>query len=270
LVQRAPRYFDGLIAAFRAGRFGRFVHLGAWDEPPSAQALAEPGAFERGQARLHERLLALAALKDGQKVIDVGCGFGGTLEVIDAQFREMTLFGINIDSRQLAICNSLVSHETNAMLWAQADACALPVADASIDRVLCFEAMFHFTSRRTFLREAARVLGRHGLVVASDIVLRQAADAGGVSDGTIRDDVLHGFGPWPDFWGDDADPHALAAAARLTCTAYIEVADATLPSHAFTTRPDAPAHDAIARAAAALAALHRGGRLSYRLMRFER
>jgi SAM-dependent methyltransferase len=268
-VARVPPYFDGLIAGFNVGRVGRFVHLGAWDEAPSPEKLAEPGAFERAQARLHDRLLELAALADGQKVMDAGCGFGGTLEVIDAHFRGMALFGINIDSRQLAICRSLPPRETNILHWAHADACALPFADASIDRLLCFEAMFHFDSRRNFVREAARVLAPGGVMVASDIVLRRAGVFAGEADSAMLDTVLRGFGPWPDFWGDDADPHALAAAAGLTCTACVDVADATLPSHVFTVRPDASARDPIARAAAALAALHRAGRLSYLLMRFE-
>src|SRR5438034_5931485 len=40
----------------------------------------------------------------------------------------------------------------------EADACALPFPDASFDRVLAVECIFHFPSRLRFLKEAARVL----------------------------------------------------------------------------------------------------------------
>lgn len=267
MSERFPRYFDGLIDAFRAGRVGRFVHLGAWDDPPTSATMAEPGAFERAQARLNDRLLALADLADGQCVADVGCGFGGTLEAVDARHRDMALVGINIDGRQLAICRSLRARRDNTLRWMRADACALPLADASVERVLCFEAMFHFGSRRRFFMEAARVLVPGGVLVASDILLRAAP---GGADAALQRTVCEGFGPWPDFWGADADHRALAAEAGLACTDYFDVADATLPSHVFTAPSGAPPRGLVGRASAALAMLHRSGRLRYPLARFER
>ena len=270
-MQRPPPYFDGLIAAFHAGRVGRFVHLGAWDEPPNPDALADRDAFERAQRRLNERLLALAGLADGLRVLDVGCGFGGTLEAVDELYGRMVLVGLNLDSRQLAICRSLQPHGGNDLSWVLADACALPLGQASIDRLLCFEAMFHFESRRQFFREASRVLSASGVMVVSDIVLRPAAHgADRAADAELSRTVSQGFGVWPDFWGADADHRELGAAAGLVCTHYTDIAEATLPSHLFTAPRGAASQDAVGRAAAGLAMLHRAGRLSYVAARFER
>ncbi len=270
LSERVPPYFDGLIAAFGAGQVGRFVHLGLWDEAPTPVMLAEPDAFERAQARLNDRLLELADLADGQRVLDIGCGFGGTLEAVDLRHRHMQLVGLNIDIRQLSICGRLRPTAGNALLWVQADAGALPLAKASVDRLLCFEAMFHFASRRQFFVEAARVLAPGGVMAASDIQLRLAAGGIAGSDAALMRTVQQGFGPWPDFWGADADLNALASAAGLICTYYCDIADATLPSHVFTAPGGAPPRDPIGRAAAALAVLQRTGRLRYILARFER
>ena len=147
----SPPYFDGLIAAFHAGRAGRFVHLGIWDDPPAPDTLAQPDAFLRAQARLNDCLLELADLADGQRVLDVGCGFGGTLEVVDLRHQRMDLVGLNIDPRQLAICRALRPRQGNTLRWVEADAVALPLADASVDRLLCFEAIFHFLLERLFV-----------------------------------------------------------------------------------------------------------------------
>ena len=269
VAQPVPPYFDGLITAFGAGLAGRFVHLGFWDEPPTSDVLAAHGSFARAQLQLNDRLLELADLADGQCVLDVGCGFGGTLEVVDRRHRHMALIGLNLDVRQLGICKSLRPSRQNTLHWLQADAGALPLAAASVERLLCFEAMFHFASRRQFFLEAARVLAPGGVMSVSDILLQPSAEPPGAADTALQQAVLQGFGPWPDFWSRDADLNTLAASAGLVCTYCRDVADATVPSHIFTAPVGASARDPIGRAAAALALLHRAGRLRYLLARFE-
>jgi cyclopropane fatty-acyl-phospholipid synthase-like methyltransferase len=153
-----PPYFDQLIEGFRRGTVGRFVHLGHWEPPfPAADAPGGAGEFEQAQARLNAVLLGMAGLQSGQSVLDVGCGFGGTLDAVNHAFSNMALAGLNIDPRQLDICRTIEPAKGNRLRWEQGDACRLPFPDRSFDRVLCIEAMFHFGSRRAFF-EAARVL----------------------------------------------------------------------------------------------------------------
>jgi len=253
-----PPYFDRLIEGVRRGEASRWVHLGHWDEPPVAAGRAE---FHRAQARLDALLLGMASLHDGLRVLDVGCGFGASLEAINRGFAGMLLCGVNVDPRQLEMCRGIDARRGNRFEWREADACRLPFAEASFDRVLCIEAMFHFSSRADFFAEAARVLAPGGLLVGSDILLQQP-DAEALA--AIRD----GFGPWPE---GDADHRALAAAAGLRCEAVVDATQATLPSHRYTT-PSAPAAhpDAMVRAALALRALHERGRLRYLYLRCAR
>lgn len=265
---RVPPYFDALLAAFRCGRAGRHVHLGWWAEPPPPDWAAEPGAFARAQARLDTQLLALADLHDGQRVADIGCGLGGTLAAVDRRHSGLCMLGVNIDARQLELCRSLAPRATNSMTWLQADALALPLADGSVDRLLCIEAMFHFASRRRFFAEAARVLAPGGRLVASDIVLRPTGEE--TPDAALAQQLDDGFGPWPDPWCREGDPVALAATAGLRLLSCTNAALATRPSHAVTAPPAGTARDAGGRAAAALAALHHAERLAYPLMAFAR
>lgn len=244
-----PAYFDRLIAGLERGEGGRWVHLGHWDAAPQGGA----GEFARAQARLDEVLLGMAELRDGLGVLDVGCGFGASLDAVNRSRSGMRLTGVNIDPRQLELCRGIVARNGNRLEWREADACRLPYPDASFDRVLCIEAMFHFASRRAFFAEAARVLVAGGVMVASDILLQ--------GDGAA---VRAGFAPWPE---EDADHRALSAAAGLSC----EVTDATsntLPSHRYTTpsRPLAQA-DAQVQAALALRRLHEAGQLRYVYLR---
>lgn len=273
----APRYFDFLTERFHRGQAGRRVHLGHWDVPAGeTQHAAHPSshAFERAQARLDEVMLGLAALRDGQSVLDVGCGFGGTLDMINQARRGMLLCGVNVDPRQIGICRSIQAANGNRLAWQEADGCSLPFERASFDRVLCIEAMFHFASRRAFFGEAARVLGRGGVLVATDILIRPAARAAYGPGAALERAVCDGFGPWPDFWGRDADHRALAAAVGLECTRLIDATINTAPSHRHTAPPELDARndggDPTARAARALRRLHEDGHLRYLYMRFDK
>jgi SAM-dependent methyltransferase len=186
----------------------------------------------------------------------------------------MRLVGVNIDPRQLDICRSLAPLHHNVLRWVGADACSLPFPARSFDRVLCIEAMFHFTSRRTFFHEVARVLRPGGTFVASDIVLTESATQVDVPRFCIEAPLRDGYGPWPDFWGDDADHRALGRAAGLRCTSLLDATQQTRPSHRFTvphdadTRPDPG--DPLMRAAMMLKWLHDKGHMQYVYMRFDK
>jgi SAM-dependent methyltransferase len=272
LSHRVPPYFDHLIEAFHQGALGRFVHLGHFDDP--ARIAPGPGVFERAQRRLDEIVLGMADLRDEQRLLDVGCGFGGTLQSIDQRHRRMWLAGINVDPRQLAICGQLEPRGSSALVWVQADGCELPFAGGSFDRVVCIEALFHFASRRQFFGEAGRVLLPGGVLVLTDMYVSTASRLDGLPGFCTEALLRDGYGPWPDLWGEDGDHRRLGTDAGLELTRMVDATEATRPSHGFTVPPHAdlrrdPGHPAI-RAALMLKWLHDEGRLRYVYLRFDK
>ena len=271
LSAKVPAYFNYLIDAFQRGAAGRYVHLGYWDKPDESGAAED---FQAAQAQLDRRLLALADLRPGHAILDVGCGFGGTLAGLNARIGGCWLAGVNIDPRQLAICRTIAPANGNKLEWQEADACKLPFPAASFDRVVCIEAMFHFSSRRTFFMEAARVLKPGGLLVGSDITLAESILAVPVPGFCIEAPLQDGYGPWPDFWCEDADHAALATAAGLRSAVLSDATSNTAPSHRYTAPIDADdARDtgnAARRAALMLRWLHLSGHVRYSLFRFEK
>jgi MPBQ/MSBQ methyltransferase len=270
---KVPPYFDYLIDGFHQGRAGRFVHLGHWDKPPNADNELAEDEFQEAQCRLNKFLLEMTALENSLSVLDVGCGFGGTIESINNEYENMQLVGVNIDPRQLDICRQIGAQNNNSLDWKQADACQLPFPDNSFDRVLCIEAMFHFSSRRQFFEEAGRILRPGGTLVASDMVLQTGTLLPNPAGFSIETAIQEGFGPWPDFQSEDADHKVLAAAASLSCNEIVDATINTLPSYRFTVSSDESLNmdscNEAHRAGFALKWLHSEGHLKYLYLRFE-
>ncbi|HUZ32093.1 MAG TPA: methyltransferase domain-containing protein [Xanthobacteraceae bacterium] len=261
-----PRYFDYLIEAFRSHNAGRHVHLGYWDDPPPLTAACSAQEFADAQARLTDVLIRMADLKAGQTVLDVGCGFGGTLEAA-AKWPSMLLAGINIDRRQLDICRS-AAIGGNALSLIMADACAFPFRSHSFDRIFCVEAMFHFRDRAAFLREAAGVLRDGGRLVISDILLRNPGTSAGVDVAAVAELIRSEYGPWPQPWMAVDALLDSARGAGLRPERVLDVTAQTLPTYRFTAPQPLGPTVGLQSAGDALRWLHSEGYLSYLCISF--
>ncbi len=261
-----PGYFDSLIEAFWAGHAGRNVHLGYWDDPPSLAAACSEEEFEAAQARLTRILVELAQLRSGQTVLDVGCGFGGTLETL-LEWSKMRLFGVNVDRRQLDICRTLPESD-NTLSLIMADACSLPFGRSSFDRVFCIEAMFHFRSRGAFFREVAYVLASGGRLVLSDILLHRPDERSPLPSATLEAIIGSEYGPWPQPWVTIEELLQTARGAGLDLERLVDATHQTLPTYRITApqKDDRlPVHPS---AGNVLRWLHSAGHLSYLCMSF--
>ncbi|MDX6770801.1 MAG: methyltransferase domain-containing protein [Elusimicrobiota bacterium] len=220
-------YFDLLFAhpeEAAARVFESSVHWGYWDDPSTATL--DAAGFRAAMARLDDQVLDAARLSDGQTVLDAGCGFGGTLAAVQKRRSAMSLTGLNIDPRQLERARAAVP----GARFVEGDACALPFPDASFDRVLAVECIFHFPSRARFLVEAARVLKPGGLLSLSDFVPEEPGARGGFLGRLVEAKIVEGYGAGGGGW-EGGDYAAMAAKAGLEVVLDRDVTKNTLPTY---------------------------------------
>ncbi len=168
-------YFDILLEKLQNGppefrdAFGRHVHWGYWPRPRGARGTFDD--FSAAAERLCVRVCDSADIRKGDRVLDVGCGLGGTLASINENYQPVELTGLNIDQRQLDYAAANVkARPGNTLELVQGDACEMPFEDNSFDVVTALECAFHFESRVKFLSEVARVLRPGGRFALCDLL----------------------------------------------------------------------------------------------------
>lgn len=274
-------YIDLLLKQFARGHaaletgFGRHIHWGYWPDPAAARPHSAED-YAQAAERLSLELLDLAAIAPGMRVLDAGCGFGGTLACLEERVEGLGLIGLNIDPRQLRRAADLArARRGSSVRFVAADACTLPFADASFERVLAVECIFHFPSRAAFLAEVRRVLRPGGVLVLSDFVPAPVFKPMGrlFKHPALRRINLLGA---CDTSCTEADYRRLAAEHGLRVTVLRDITRNTLPTYAFLQqlqRRGRGWHLAARLSAplfAAMAMIGRRGLLRYSLLRLEK
>jgi ubiquinone/menaquinone biosynthesis C-methylase UbiE len=140
--------------------------LVSWNE-----AMVERYDIERYYERSHplvrrlERqrldvLVAMAAAKPGDRVLEVGCGAGHVLERFEGVMRT----GIDLSAGMLTRIRRRLG---DAVTLARGSADALPFADGAFDVVVCTEVLEHVPDPAGVVAELMRVAGPAGRVVVS-------------------------------------------------------------------------------------------------------
>ena len=230
-MQFSMPYFDMILERLESRdpdfeeAFARHVHFGAWEDPD--QAYDDRDDSIRAMDRMCQYLIKLADIKDGQKILDVGCGFGGTLATLDEQFSGLDLTGLNIDERQLKIARErVVPKSSNSLQFVLGDACEMGFTDASFDRILAVECIFHFPSRKAFFKHVRRLLRPGGSLTLTDFLLPQAPQPN--LDAELNDPLWgnHRFIGLPAY-------QALAAEVGLTLAHFQDISRNVRPTYHF-------------------------------------
>jgi ubiquinone/menaquinone biosynthesis C-methylase UbiE len=120
------------------------------------------------------RVVELAALRPGLRVLDVACGTGLVARLAaEAVGAEGRVAALDLNRAMLAVASEQPGVAGAPIEWVEGDAQALPFAEASFDAVCCQLGLQFFPDRERALREMKRVLvpgGRAVVMVWREIV----------------------------------------------------------------------------------------------------
>lgn len=153
-------YNDYLVAW--CNRDNLALHYGYWNE-------SKP--YDQHQALLNKNqvLYEKAGIQASDKVLDAGCGIGGsTIWMAKQHGNQVT--GITISAKQADYARKHAKRHGVAerVNFEVADFCATPFPDASFDVVWALESSCHALNKGDFLREAWRMLKPGGRIVVCD------------------------------------------------------------------------------------------------------
>lgn len=123
----------------------------------------DTGFMGKGSGRFYADLIKEIEVKDGDAVLDVGCGTGTVLSFIGRQKR-IRGFGLDVSENMIAIAKE----KNPNYQFVSGDCASLPYADESMDVVMACMAYHHFSDQERFRNEAMRVLKPGGSLYISD------------------------------------------------------------------------------------------------------
>jgi len=162
------RHYDTIIDAWDH-LLGEDLHYGFFTD--SSQSLTT------ATDALTNEMLALAQLKSGSSVLDIGCGTGKAGCRIASEFN-CQLLGVSPSkgcvNRASMLAESLKL--SASAVFRVGDGTKLELADNSFDRVWVMESSHLMDDKPALLRECARVVKPGGRVVLCDVMLQAKLD----------------------------------------------------------------------------------------------
>jgi MPBQ/MSBQ methyltransferase len=150
---------DGILEFY----WGEHIHLGHYGSPPQKKDfLKAKSDFVHEMARWG----GLDQLPAGTKVLDVGCGIGGSSRILAKDYG-FDVTGVTISEEQVRRAKELTPADVDAKFQVD-NAMSLSFPDESFDVVWSIETGPHIPDKESFAKELLRVLKPGGRLVVAD------------------------------------------------------------------------------------------------------
>jgi len=207
------RFHYDLATAFYRLLWGPHIHHGLWDadETPA-----------EAQVRLIEAAAARVGIRAGDRVVDIGCGMGGSSVYLARQFGcDVTGITLSPVQRFWASCGARFRGAGKQTRFVRADAEKIDFPAESLDVVWSVECTEHLFDKRAFFAKAARWLKPGGrMMICAWLSGREPLDDG---QRQCVYDVCEGF-LCPSL-GTDEDYRGWMEAAGLEFRSYDDWTD---------------------------------------------
>ncbi len=139
----------------------RSLHYGYWDETTKN--------FHEALLNINNVLAGLAGIKNGDVVLDAGCGVGGSSLWLASQ-RGCNVTGISLNAKQVekAAAYSTEAGLSASLKFEQKNYLHTGYPSGSFDVVWAIESVCYADDKSEFMREAFRLLKRGGRLIVAD------------------------------------------------------------------------------------------------------
>jgi MPBQ/MSBQ methyltransferase len=193
--------YDGSNAVFRLLRMETWgpalMNLGWYPFRGPFASLNVLVNLELAQRQLVMKSVGLLDIQPQHAVLDVACGRGKSSFIIHCLTPTANVVGMDLLTQNIYVAETLFD-KLPTLQYTPGDACDMPFADESFDRLHCLEAAFHFPDRAQFLREAYRVLRPGSRMVVVDFAWRTEADRAHRHDPETM--LVRDVWQWEDFY----------------------------------------------------------------------
>ena len=154
-IDHIRKHYDRLSFLYRFF-WGEHLHHGYWDHNESVP---------RAQIQLMERLAERAGVPRGARVLDIGCGLGGSAMWLADQFGcEVTGITISPVQARMAAAKAKARGLTSLVQFQVRDANQWRPEPASVDLIWIMESSEHFRDKAGFFEHCARALKPGGVL----------------------------------------------------------------------------------------------------------
>jgi tocopherol O-methyltransferase len=151
------RHYD-MVSPYYQSLWGEHIHHGYWIRGDESK--------ETAQTQLIEHLAGLAGLQPGSRVLDIGCGFGGTSLYL-ARHYQVAASGITISPVQVEMANRAAKQQNLNAQFLLMDAEALQFSEP-FDQLWSLESISHYHDVPKFFASAAKFLKPGGTFALTD------------------------------------------------------------------------------------------------------
>lgn len=155
--KKIVEHYDAVSPYYRK-LWGNHIHHGYWIRGDETK--------EEAQDQLMEHLARLAKIPHGAKILDIGCGFGGSSLYLCKQFGAATT-GITISEVQVEMAKEAAAKAKANARFFRMDAEAMTF-DQPFDVLWSVESISHYQDRRKFFASAAKLLEPGGVFALTD------------------------------------------------------------------------------------------------------
>jgi cyclopropane fatty-acyl-phospholipid synthase-like methyltransferase len=156
------QHYD-VVSPYYRSLWGDHIHHGYWVRGDESK--------ETAQLQLIEHLAGLAGLKHGSRILDIGCGFGGT-SIYLAKHYGASATGITISPVQVEMANLAAAKANLDAKFHLMDAEAMHFDDP-FDLLWSVESVSHYHDPRKFFASAVKFLKPGGTFALTDWFQRE-------------------------------------------------------------------------------------------------